>query len=144
MARRFIRSMAAGLAVVTAVLTTAGPASAAPRLRPTHWLDCDVSAVEPFQYYRGTIVYSNAHITCTSAPDVSNTTNITWRYDGGGKYTKFVYKTSNQVALDWWLMAQKGCDYSRAFPMHTQVLIDYFHGNWAHEENNSETVTMYC
>jgi hypothetical protein len=40
--------------------------------------------------------------------------------------------------------AQAGCDYSRAFPMHTQVKFTGFHGNWWDDEANSQTVTMYC
>lgn len=143
--RRFIKCVALGLTVVTVVTSTAGSAEAtSARIRPTHTIYCDVSAVAPQQYYRGTIVTGSGHILCTTAPDVMNTTVIIWRYDGNGKYTELVHKTSNQVATDWWLIAQKGCDYSRAFPMHTQVLLDFFHGNWAEDSANSPTVTMYC
>jgi hypothetical protein len=144
MARRFIKCAAVGLAVVTASMSTAESAGAARPIRPTHLVTCDVYAVVPQQWYRGTMVTSNGHIMCNSPADVANTTVIIWRYDGGGHYTKLVSKTSNQTGTDWWLVAQRGCDYSRAFPMHTQVITDYFHGNWAESSDNSETVTMYC
>jgi hypothetical protein len=143
--RRFIEVVAVGLTVVTVTLSTAGPAGAtAVRVRPTHYISCGMEALVPQQYYRGTIVTSTGHFRCTSPPDVVNVSVILWRYDGGGKYTKLVHKTSNQSGTDWFVIAQKGCDYSRAFPMHTQLLFTAFHGNWWDDELNSDTVTMYC
>jgi hypothetical protein len=141
--KRSMEYVAVALTIVTATMSTAGSADATP-IRPAHIISCGVAAVVPQQYYRGTIVTGTGHITCSSAPDVSNATVIVWRYDGGGKYTQLVHKTSNQSGTDWWLIAQAGCDYSRAFPMHTQVILDFFHGNWAETSANSDTVTMYC
>lgn len=141
--RRLIKCVAVGLAVVAATLSTAGPAGAKV-IRPAHAIYCDVEAVAPQQYYRGTIVTGKGHILCTTSPDIMNTTVIIWRYDGNGKYTQIVHKTSNQTGSDVWVIAQAGCDYSRAFPMHTQVVYDFFHGNWVEDSANSPTVTMYC
>lgn len=141
--RRCIKFVALGMTMVMVVMSMAASADAAV-VRPNHLVTCEVGAVVPQQYYPGTIVTGTGHIMCNSAPDVSNTTVIVWRYIGGGHYNQIVHKTYNQTGTDWWLIAQVGCDYSRAFPMHTQVLIDYFHGNWAHDSANSDTVTMWC
>jgi hypothetical protein len=124
-------------------MSTAGPAGAKV-VRPTHVVDCGVFAVEPHQFYRGTTVAGNGNVVCTAAPDASSTTTIIWRYDGGGKYTKYASKNSSQTGTDWWLVAQRGCDASRAFPMHTQIITEFFHGNWAGAMDNSETRTIYC
>lgn len=113
-------------------------------IQPNHAIYCDVAAIAPQQNYRGTIVTSQGHIVCTTSPDIMNTTVIIWRYDGGGKYTQLVRKTSNQTGSDVQVIAQAGCNYSRAFPMHTQVLFSAFHGDWWDENVNSDTVTMYC
>ncbi len=51
---------------------------------------------------------------------------------------------SNQTGSDVTVIARAGCNYSRAFPMHTQVILDAFHGNWWEDSANSPTVTMYC
>jgi hypothetical protein len=144
--KRFIKVVALALTMVTATMATADSAAAATagRVRPLHYISCAIEAIAPQQYYRGTIVTSSGHFMCTSPPDVVNTSVIIWRYDGNGKYSKLVNKASNQSGTDWWVVAQKGCDYSRAFPMHTQVLFDAFHGNWWEDSANSETVTMYC
>ncbi|HST49358.1 hypothetical protein [Jatrophihabitans sp.] len=128
---------------MTATMSSAEPAGAA-AIRPSHAIYCDLSADVPYQYYRGTIVSSIGRVVCTTAPDVMQTTVIIWRYDGGGRYTAIAHKTSNQVASDLYVIAQVGCDYNRAFPMHTQVKFTAFHGNWWSDEVNSQTVTMYC
>lgn len=141
--RRFIKCVAVGLTVMAAAVSSAGPAGAA-TIRPSHAIYCDVSADAPYQYYRGTMVTSMGHVVCTTAPDVMQTTVIIWRYDGGGRYTAIMRKTSNQVASDLWVIAQVGCDYSRAFPMHTQVKFSAFHGNWWDVSVNSQTVDMWC
>ena len=141
--KRFIRCVAVALAVVTAVMTSAGPAGAR-AIRPSHAIYCSVSAEVPYQYYRGTMVSSIGRVVCTTPPDVMQTTVILWRYDGGGKYTAIAHKTTNQVTSDLYVIAQAGCDYSRAFPMHTQTKFTAFHGNWWDENVNSQTVTMYC
>jgi hypothetical protein len=141
--RRVMKCVALGLAVVTAALSTAGPAGAK-TIRPSHAIYCSVTAYAPTQYYRGTIVTGKGNILCTTSPDVMNITVIIWRYDGNGKYTQLVHKTSNQTGSDVTVIAQAGCDYSRAFPMHTQVLLDAFHGTWSYDSANSQTVTMYC
>ena len=141
--RRVIKTMAVGLAVVTAVMSTAVSADATP-IQPRHAIYCDTAAIAPQQYYRGTMVTGKGHTICTTSPDIMNITVIIWRYDGGGKYTQLVHKTSNQTGTDVLVIAQVGCDYSRAFPMHTEVRFSAFHGNWWDEDVNSDTVTMYC
>lgn len=141
--RRFKKCVALGVAVLTASMSSAGPAGAA-AIRPSHAIYCDLTADPPYQYYRGTMVSSVGRVVCTSAPDVMQTTVIIWRYDGGGRYTAIARKTTNQVASDLYVIAQVGCDYSRAFPMHTQVKFTGFHGNWWDDEANSKTVDMWC
>jgi|GEM_PF-5520732 len=129
--------------VVVAVSSPVTQADAA--VRPGHVVACDVAALAPQQFSPGSPVTGTAHIVCLpTPPDASNTTVILWRYDGGGKNSKIAHTTSNTTGTDWWLNTTTYCSSSRAYPMHTQVLTDFYHGNWAHDSANSQTVTMYC
>lgn len=121
------------------------PASAS-TVAPDHAIVCHYSPDVPYQYGRGAPVNAEAHITCSpDAPDVSSTTIRIWRYDTHRRqYYLVAEKTSNQRGTNWWISTKGNCTAQIAYPMHTEVINDSFHGNWGHTDVNSGTVTLYC
>jgi hypothetical protein len=143
--RRVWRLVIVGLLLSSwSIVTGASSASASSKI-PLHNVVCHYTPDVPYQFGHGAPVHADGHITCTpTPPDISVTVIRLWRYDGGGKYTKLVEKTSSQLGTDWWITAQASCGGSRAYPMHVELLNSSFHGNWSDVDNNSITVTMYC
>jgi hypothetical protein len=97
--KRLVKRVILCAAVVVTIMSLTNSAEA--RIRPTHIVECELTALVPQQFSPGSPVTGTAHITCTpTPPDVSNTTVIIWRYDGGGNYSNISYKTLNTLGTD--------------------------------------------
>jgi hypothetical protein len=131
--------------VLAGLIFGAVPASAS-TATPNHSIVCHYSPDIPYQYGGGGPINSEAHITCApDAPDVSSTTIKIWRFDTNRRqYYEVAERTSNQRGIDWWIGVTGGCTAQIAYPMHTEVINDSYHGNWGHTDVNSGTVTLYC
>jgi hypothetical protein len=135
-------AMIVSLFGVFATATATPRATAAPR----HIITCNLSAEKPVQFGAGAPIQYEAEVTCSSPPDILNTTVWLQEYiQQEGAWVNIAQKTSSRTGTDVVVGGSYACSapiVSAAYRDHAHS--DAFHGTWDSDDKYSASATLSC
>ncbi|MEO3924231.1 hypothetical protein ABGB07_10275 [Micromonosporaceae bacterium B7E4] len=124
-----------------ATAVNANAPSMSSNIEPAHVIVCDSTPYVPALTPGG--IQFGGRVTCSDSPDIRATTMKLWRCSGGNCFLEGSIYHNSPTPPSFQMTALGPCRVG-TWSYHSQVIIEFFHGNWATSSRDSADKNWTC